>query len=556
MNASPLHALRPRFGGRHLLLALLIALPLYLMGTFGHDLWRPAEAREAGIAREMIENGNWVATHLNGCLFLEKPPLYTWCLAWPMQLWGYQDWVVRIPVFLFTLGTLLLTYNLARRQLGIPGAQGALISLASMWLFLEVNHGAMIDNGLVFFITLAMLAGYRLAAHDRPLVLWNALFYLGLALAFLCKGAVGVLLIALANLGFVLAYRQWKPFFSWRLMLGGLAIWLVLVGGWLGALWAKGGQAYFRVFFIDNHLYRFQGQAGPVAGCFYYLPYLLMVALPWACIIPAGLWVVRKQWMTGNTATRRFWHYIFWWLGAMLFLLSVAGSKDNQYLLPLLPALAMFSGAWVEWTLVGKPYPRWCLGLTWLFSVLVVLGVVAMPLLPVLLNKQVYVGSLAWSLGLALVGWGVWRALWRQHWRAVWGWLALLVLGAGLTLGLFVEKALNQIKSTKPLCELIRTTLPVKASFWGYDLGENTEGLLIFYGLPPQRLTTLGDALILAQSQQPALVLLMSRRPQHIFKDQLLAMGGWQILRQELIGGRHYWLMGNAAAALEKHAAQ
>ena len=40
--------------GRGLLVALLIVLPLYIFGTFGHDLWRPAEAREAGIAREMI----------------------------------------------------------------------------------------------------------------------------------------------------------------------------------------------------------------------------------------------------------------------------------------------------------------------------------------------------------------------------------------------------------------------------------------------------------------------------------------------------------------------
>jgi 4-amino-4-deoxy-L-arabinose transferase-like glycosyltransferase len=95
---------------RGLGLALLIALPLYIFGTFNHDLWRPAEAREAGIAREMIENGNWVATYLNGNLFLEKPPLYTWAIALPLQWLGYREWVVRIPVFLFTLGTLVTVY--------------------------------------------------------------------------------------------------------------------------------------------------------------------------------------------------------------------------------------------------------------------------------------------------------------------------------------------------------------------------------------------------------------------------------------------------------------
>jgi 4-amino-4-deoxy-L-arabinose transferase-like glycosyltransferase len=52
----------------------------------------------------MIESGNWVATFLNGRIFLEKPPLYTWCLAAALKIGGYRDWVVRIPVLLFTSG--------------------------------------------------------------------------------------------------------------------------------------------------------------------------------------------------------------------------------------------------------------------------------------------------------------------------------------------------------------------------------------------------------------------------------------------------------------------
>ena len=53
--------------------ALVFIVPAYLLMLFGHDLWRPAETREAGIARVTIESGNWTATDLNDDLFLYGP---------------------------------------------------------------------------------------------------------------------------------------------------------------------------------------------------------------------------------------------------------------------------------------------------------------------------------------------------------------------------------------------------------------------------------------------------------------------------------------------------
>ncbi len=532
--------------GRGLLIALLIALPLYLFCTFGHDLWRPAEAREAGIAREMIENGNWVATYLNKHLFLEKPPLYTWALAGSLKLLGYHDWVVRIPVFLFTLGTLVLVYVLARQHLNIVGAQGALISLASMALFLEVNHGAMIDNGLVFFIVLAMLSFYRLSLPGRHAYLWGALFYISLGLTFLCKGGVGLGMVLVAITGFILTYRpriRWRSYYP----ILGLGILVFIIGAWLGALWLKGGSTYFRVFFIENNLYRLQGKAGPLAEWYYYLPYLPAVALPWTLLVPAGIWVAWDQWRTALPGARRFWSYLVWWIGAMLVLLSLAGSKDNQYLLPLLPPLAIFCGAWIERTLAKQAYPSWCLILMWIFSGAVVALTALLPLAPIWFYKRFFLGSLLWALGLALIGFGALRALSQGRWQALWTYLALLAVAVGLTMGLFIEKLMNNMKSAKPLCAVIKKSLPADARLWGYDLNENTEGFLIFYDLRPQRLTTLTEAAALAEQPEPALLLLFSHNQRHEFGEQITRFQGWQILERVYIGGRYYWLFANRA---------
>ena len=250
-------------GWRPFAIILLLVMPLFLFGTFNHDLWRPAEAREAGIAVEMIENGNWAATYLSGRLFLEKPPLYTWALALPLLVFGRHDWAVRIPVFIFTVATLALLYPYARRRLGVFGAQAAVAVLATMALFLEVNHGAMIDNGLMFFIMLAMLAFDRLSEPDAVRAnFWAFVFYFATAGAFLCKGLIGPGLLAAAALAHILFSRDWRLPLRARPLLG-VAILALFIGPWLVALWLRGGREYFHTFFVVNHLMRFQGAEGP-----------------------------------------------------------------------------------------------------------------------------------------------------------------------------------------------------------------------------------------------------------------------------------------------------
>lgn len=535
--------------GRGLLVALLVAMPLYIFGTFGHDLWRPAEAREAGIAREMIESGNWVATYLNGHLFLEKPPLYTWAIALPLKWLGYRDWVVRLPVFLFTLGTLLTVFALARRRLGVVGAQWALISLASMVLFMEVNHGAMIDNGLVFFIALAMLAFWRMDERAGQFWLWSGLFYISLGLAFLCKGAIGPLLILAAAAGFTISNRRWALLRSWHPALG-LGILALLVGGWLWALWLKGGADYFRVFFIDNHWHRFLGKEGPTQDFFYYLPLIFGATAPWVLVVPLGCWAAWRQWREAGPGARRFWNYLGWWVGAMLVLLSVSRGKDNQYLLPLLPPLAVLCGAWVERSLAEGPIPRWAMALMGLFAVALVLGAVLAPLAPILYFGKLFPGCLLWSVGLGAVGAWTLRGLWFRRWRAIWTGLAILLVGLGFAGGLFLERVLNDDKSTKPLVAVIRECLPPGATLWGYDLNENTEGCLIFYGLRPRRVLGGEDAARLGRQPEPALILLSSRNQRNEFRDQILAMRYWRVVREVQVGGRYYWLMGNESVKI------
>ncbi len=530
------------------LLALLAVGPLYLCGTFNHDLWRPAEA-EAGHCLANAGKRRWTATYLNEDLFLEKPPLYTWTIAGCLKIFGRRDWAARLPAFLFTLGTLALVFYLARTRLSSLGAQGALISLATMALFLEVNHGAMIDNGLMFFISLAMLAYYRLQAGAARPRAWAALFYAALALAFLTKGGIGPALVLAAAGGFTAAGRRWKFIRGRAYPLLGAAILLILIGGWLAALWRQGGAEYLRVFFLRNNLDRLLGRYGPTGAWHYYIPYVFSSILPWTILLPAGIWHILRELRQPAAApeARDYWRFMAWWAGAFFAVLSLAGGKDHQYLLPLLPPLAIVCGAWIEHTVKRPVIPRWAMALTWIFTAAAAATALAMPWLPWLLDPR-HAGRAtchaAWMLlpasAVALAA----LALARRHWRRYWRSLAALAAVSGFTLGLFVEPALNRVKSIRPLSETLRGNLPPDAQLWGYGLDENTVGALVFYGHRHRRLAGLGDHLRLLEAGRPQRMLLMSRQPgRQPDVARLLDTGDWQIQLHFAAGDRWFWLM-------------
>jgi len=548
---------RPLSMRRACVWALAFIVPAYLLILFGHDLWRPAETREAGIARVMIESGNWVATYLNGALFLEKPPLYTWMLAVALKVFGYHAWAIRLPVFCFALGTLLLTFSLAGRRAGPVGALAATLGLATMWLFFEVNHGAMIDNGLVFFMTLAMFAFERMSAGARRHAAWACLFYAALSLTFLTKGGIGVALVGIAVITFTVWTRPRPTLKAWH-PIPGLLIMTVLIGGWLLALWQRGGADYFEVFFIRHHLIRFLGltpynpDGYPSAPWYYYLSYLVTGPAPWTLLILPGIWLAIRQAHHDPAEARRYWRLMTCWVVSMFLLLSVARSKDNQYLLPIFPPLAIVIGAWIAHLttgpLPGDRTPRWAMALTRLTVALLAAVVWVLPLLPAVLRHQPWMPA-DWISAVALVLLGGWilLALVRGEWALVWPRMAALALAAILAFAWYIKPLMNAAKSSRPFCTMLSKIISPGATFYGYGLNENTVGALTFYGPRPTRLTALHDTLDWGTASDPVYLLMVPRDGSWASCDLVMRSGHWRILYETRDGRRAFRLLGNRA---------
>jgi hypothetical protein len=183
--------------------------------------------------------------------------------------------------------------------------------------------------------------------------------------------------------------------------------------------------------------------------------------------------------------------------------------------------------------------------LTILFGLCCGLFATAMPLMAYIMDHQLTCSRLIWSLMLGAISFAALFYLSKRNWRAYWLWAALLPVGAGTVFGLFLEKGLNEIKGSRPLCAQICKYDRPGAMLYGYALGENTAGLLIFYGIHLRGVNSIFETSVLYSSQRPVLMLFDSSLPDNIMVDVLVARQNWLVLEKTFIGNKHFWLLGN-----------
>jgi len=358
-------SIRVRAGAmlRWLILALLWFGPLNTP-----HLFEPDEGRYAEIPREMVVSGDWVTPRLDGIKYFEKPALQYWATAAAFTVFGQHAWTARLWSALSAYLGLLLTFALARRLYDVRTAQLAVIVQASSLLYIGLARITTLDMSLCFSLQLALYALARLAQQRAKLPSaatpeesarasaaatgWQlpVLLGIGIALAVLSKGLVGILIpVSVAGIYF-LWRRDWslplraRPWWSLLALLVLAAPWFLLV--------SQRNPEFAHFFFVVQHFQRYLSTAGfdRYQPAWFFIPVLLLGILPWTSLLPGAL---RRAWRgvrDGENGTA----LLLVWAGFVFVFFSLSHSKLIPYILPLLPAISVLLAR----HLAGLPPPR------------------------------------------------------------------------------------------------------------------------------------------------------------------------------------------------------
>ena len=364
-----------RAPGQRAWLALLVLTLLWIC-VFGPGLFHPplmddADAAHADAGREILTRSDWVTLHENGIRYLEKAPLPYWGMAVAFKLFGVAAWTARLSLHLSVLVLAWFLYQFGRRYLSEQaGFWSGIVFLASIGPYLftrltipDVTVGLWIGVALYFF-----LEGWQ-TGKPSLFSCWAMAAFIGLNV--LTKGLIGVVFPCAIIFVFLLAVRDLRHLFKMHLVSSTL-IFLLVAAPWhvLAALRnPPAGQAkgFLWFYFMNEQVLRYLGKRYPVdygtVPLVLLYGLLLVWFLPWSAFFPQALAQIPLR--LARVAGVRESHQtvlllLFCWAAVILLFFSFS-TRQEYYVAPALPALALLLGHWLareEEAPIGSPIAR------------------------------------------------------------------------------------------------------------------------------------------------------------------------------------------------------
>lgn len=310
-----------------------------------YPLLDPDEGRNAEVAREMAERGDYLRPTLNGLPYLDKPLLYFAAVAAAIDVLGPTETAARLPSLVFTLATLVLIVWLGRTLFDERTGWLAAWMAATTPFILAYARIVIFDSALTFFIVLTLGALYRAVEDpgDAPgrAAWWRLLAWSACALGILTKGPVALAV----PMSVVLPYALWRK--RARAVIDGASLLLVgaIVFPWI-ILVSREVPGFFRYVMEVETVQRIAtGRLGRSEPFWYFIAILPAAGLPWSAALAARARALRRSLALRDPRTV----FLVLWVSVPLLLFTLSQSKRPQYVLPLVPALALLTAAsWRE----------------------------------------------------------------------------------------------------------------------------------------------------------------------------------------------------------------
>lgn len=296
------------------------------------------EARNFITAREMLSEGNWILTTMNGIPRYEKPPLPTWLSAISGLFFGIKSvFALRLPTVAMVCITGIYTFFLSKKLVDRRHSFiNALIVITSFYV-IGITIEAPWDIYTHGFMLMAIYYLYQ-AYNSRQIshILFASLF---IACSVLSKGPVSLYVLFLPFLlAYAMVYGVKKNFLVKTAI--PLIAGLLLGGIWFIYVRMADPEAFLKIATTETANW----SSYHVKPFYYY----------WSFFIQSGLWSIPAfigllyPYLIKRVENKKAYKLSLFWTIFAVVLLSLIPEKKARYLMPVLIPLAINTGFYIQ----------------------------------------------------------------------------------------------------------------------------------------------------------------------------------------------------------------
>ena len=342
------------FDNRWLIFLVVLAGIAYTIGLF-IDLLEPDACQYANISMEMLQKKSFLQVLFRGENYLDKPPLVFWLSSLSYSILGISNFSYRLPSFLFTILGVYSSYRLATSLYNKRVGLVTVILLITCQGYFLFNHDVRTDTMLTGSVIFAIWQLYIFLTNNKIKNL--ILGFVGIGLAMLSKGPIGIVLPVFAFAPDFIYRKKWKDFIKWQWLLGLLVLAVMLTPMMIG-LYKQFGVYGLRFYFWVQSFGRITGENvwnnNPDPTLLY--SSFMWAFMPW-CILAVYAVFDRLKMIFLELKKKLPRSEIFTISGIVLTFYSMTRSHYQlpHYIFVIFPLVAIITAATIEKIITTKP---------------------------------------------------------------------------------------------------------------------------------------------------------------------------------------------------------
>ncbi len=344
---------QPKAATQLLGFVVLLATTLFVLSrNLNYPLFEPDEARNAQLALNIYQTGDWVSLRLAHEYYWDKPPAVAWGTAFSYHLFGVTPWATRLVSNLSAILTVMLVFWFGRRTLGFRSAWlGAMLLVLSTG-FVICGRYATMDAAITLCSCTVLIFSFLACQNDRFSYLFWTVAALAAGVGFLVKGPLILVLTMPPLLSWMWLTRKPQLFRVVPWVYFGAIVALV-AGPWFLAMGLE--QPEFLVYFFwKHHVVRFSDAFNHREPFWYYGPILCLGMFPASLLLPSVIPFFRRQNSHMQQIATPNLGFLLLWGGWIVGFFSLSDSKLPTYILPAFPALALLLARTTEALLLSQ----------------------------------------------------------------------------------------------------------------------------------------------------------------------------------------------------------